>query len=117
MVKDIPDMYELTVSDLAVVGNLGKKSASKLYNSIQQSRNQTFDRIIYGLGIPGQGIKNSKILASKFNNIDQLRKASYSDLISIDGIGKENANNIIEFFKKEENIELINRLKKIMKNI
>ncbi len=117
IVKDVVDMYNLRPSDFAVVGNLGKKSASKLYNSIQESRNRSFDRILYGLGIPMVGLRNSKSLAQKFKNIDNLMNASFAELVSVEGIGNEVANSIIQFFKDEENRKLIERLKRVMNNI
>ncbi|MCS7243960.1 MAG: NAD-dependent DNA ligase LigA [Candidatus Calescibacterium sp.] len=117
LVSCIPDMYDLKPSDLAVIGNLGKKSASKLYHSIQESKNKPFENILYGLGIPEIGLKNSKTLAQKFRNIDNLINASIEELTSIEGIGNEIATKIKEYFKKPENIKLIEKLKKIMKNI
>jgi DNA ligase (NAD+) len=117
LVKDFADFYELNVSDLAVIGNLGKKSASKLYNIIQKSRDSEFYRVLYGLGIPMVGLKNSKLLSEKFKNIDQLMKANFDDLVSIPGIGKEVANSIINFFNDPDNVKSIERLKKYLKNI
>lgn len=117
IVKDVVEMYDLRPSDFAVVGNLGKKSASKLYNSIQESRSRSFDRILYGLGIPMVGLRNSKSLAQKFKSIDNLMNASFAELVSVEGIGNEVANSIIHFFKDEENSKLIERLKKVMNNI
>lgn len=117
IVSDIADMYYLKPSDLAVVGNLGKKSASKLYNSIQNTREKPFENILYGLGIPEVGLRNSKALAQKFKNLEELMNSTIEDLTSIEGIGKEIATQIIHYFKKPENIKLIQKLKQIMKNI
>jgi len=117
IVRDFADFYELNVSTLAVIGNLAKKSASKLYNSIQKSREAEFYRVLYGLGIPMVGLRNSKSLAIKFKNIDTLMKASFDELTSVEGIGKEVANSIINFFKDPDNLKTIERLKKYLKNI
>ncbi|MCS7165612.1 MAG: NAD-dependent DNA ligase LigA [Candidatus Calescibacterium sp.] len=117
IVSDIADMYYLKPSDLAVVGNLGKKSASKLYNSIQNTRERPFENILYGLGIPEVGLRNSKALAQKFKNIQELMNSTIGDLTSIEGIGKEIATQIIQYFKNPENIKLIQKLKQVMKNM
>ncbi|MEN3014498.1 MAG: NAD-dependent DNA ligase LigA [bacterium] len=117
IVKDIPDMYYLKISDLTVIANLGKKSASKLYTEIQNTTSRPFERVLYGLGIPMVGLKASKILAQKFSNIDQLMNASEEELTNLENIGKETAKSILSFFKDDYNQQTVQKLKKIMKNI
>ncbi len=116
IVKDIYDMYMLTPADLAVIGNLGKKSASKLYNDIQKTRDAPFYKVLYGLSIPSVGLATAKILAQNFKNIDNLINSSLEKLTSIPKIGEETAKNILSFFKENKNLELIKKMKGIMKN-
>lgn len=116
LVKDVADMYRLTPAELAIVGNLGKKSASKLYHLIQSTRDSPFDKVLYALGIPSVGLSTSKLLAQRFQNIDNLMKASLSELSEIPRVGEEIAKNIKEFFENPDNKKLIEKLKKIMKN-
>ncbi|MFN4220206.1 MAG: NAD-dependent DNA ligase LigA [bacterium] len=117
LVKDVADMYKLTPAELAIVGNLGKKSASKLYHLIQSTKNSTFDKVLYALGIPSVGLATSKLLAQKFKNIDELMNANFNELSEIPRIGPEIAKNIKEFFENPENKKLIEKLKKIMNNL
>jgi DNA ligase (NAD+) len=91
--------------------------ANKIYNEIQKSKNKYFEKILFSLGINNVGQNTVKLLTTKYKNIDQLINANLEDLISIKGIGKEVAKSIIDFFKEPENIELINKLKKYLKNI
>jgi DNA ligase (NAD+) len=117
LVQNIADIYELKIVDIASIGNIAKKMANKIYNEIQKSKNNTFEKILFSLGINNVGQNTVKLLTTKYKNIDQLINANFEDLISIKGIGKEVAKSIIDFFKEPENIELINKLKKYLKNI
>jgi DNA ligase (NAD+) len=117
LVQTIADIYELKIVDIASIGNIAKKMANKIYNEIQKSKNNTFEKILFSLGINNVGQNTVKLLTTKYKNIDQLINANFEDLISIKGIGKEVAKSIIDFFKEPENIELINKLKKYLKNI
>lgn len=117
LVQNIADIYELKIVDIASIGNIAKKMANKIYNEIQKSKNNTFEQILFSLGINNIGQNTVKLLTTKYKNIDQLINANFEDLMSIKGIGKEVAKSIIDFFKEPENIELINKLKKYLKNI
>ena len=117
LVQNIADIYELKIVDIASIGNIAKKMANKIYNEIQKSKNNTFEQILFSLGINNVGQNTVKLLTTKYKNIDQLINANFEDLISIKGIGKEVAKSITDFFKEPENIELINKLKKYLKNI
>ena len=117
LVQNIPDIYELKIVDIASIGNIAKKMANKIYNEIQKSKNNSFEKILFSLGINNVGQNTVKLLTTKYKNIDQLINAKFEDLISIKGIGKEVAKSIIDFFNYTENIQLINKLKKYLKNI
>lgn len=82
-----------------------------ILNALEQSKNQSFDRILYGLGIEHVGIKIAKLLNKKFKNINNLKKVNLEELSEIPEIGPRISNSVIEYFQKEENIQEINLLK------
>ncbi|MGC8734831.1 MAG: NAD-dependent DNA ligase LigA [bacterium] len=117
LVNNIADIYKLKIVDIASIGNIAKKMANKIYNEIQKSKENSFEKILFSLGINNVGLNTVKLLVNRYKNIDELINASFEDLISIKGIGKEVAKSIIEFFKDPDNIQVINELKKYLKNL
>lgn len=111
LIENIADIYYLKIEDIASLKKDGKKFSQNLIDSINKSKNNDLDRLICGLGIRNVGAKLAKVLAKKFKNIDNLINASIVNLNSIEEVGKVIANNIYEFFKQEQTIDLINKLK------
>jgi len=87
------------------------KWEKEVLNSIEESKNRDYDKVIYALGIAEIGKVTSKILAKASKNIDKLMTMTFEELTSIDGIGEIAANEIIAFFKKEKNQKIIQGLK------
>lgn len=112
MIANIADIYTLTFEDFASLKKNGNKFAQNLVDSINASKQNDLYRLITALGIRQVGVKASKILAKKFNNIDKLAKASSVELSYLDEIGPVVANNIREFFMQEQTMDLISKLKK-----
>lgn len=111
LIENIADIYYLKLEDIASLKKDGKKFAQNLINSINKSKENDLDRLICGLGIRNVGSKLAKVLAKKFGSMDELANASIMTLNSIDEVGEIIANNIYEFFKQEQTIDLINKLK------
>ena len=111
LINNIADIYYLTYEDISSLKKDGEKFTKNLLNSIENSKNNDLDRVICSLGIKNVGAKLAKILAKEFRNIDDLMNASIIRLNSINDVGEITANNIYEFFKQEQTIDLINRLK------
>ena len=111
LINNIADIYYLTYEDISSLKKDGEKFTKNLLNSIENSKNNDLDRVICSLGIKNVGAKLAKILAKEFKNIDDLMNASVIRLNSINDVGEITANNIYEFFKQEQTIDLINRLK------
>ena len=111
LINNIADIYYLTYEDISSLKKDGEKFTQNLLNSIENSKNNDLDRVICSLGIKNVGAKLAKILAKEFKNIDDLMNASVIRLNSINDVGEITANNIYEFFKQEQTIDLINRLK------
>lgn len=111
--KNISDIYNLEnqAEDLSKLEGFGGKSTENLIQSIEDSKNRDLDRLIFSLGIRFIGSGGAKILAKSFNNLDNLAKSSYEELIIIDEIGEKMAASIVDFFKDEDNIQLIQKLR------
>ena len=117
LISNIADIYSLTFEDIASLKKNGNKFAQNLINSINNSKENDLYRLITGLGIRNVGVKASKILARKYKNIDNLFNATLEELSIINDIGPIIENNIVEFFKQEQTIDLINRFKQYGVNI
>ena len=111
--KRIYDYYSLDKykSELMELEGFGEKSIIKLLSSIESSKENSLERLLFALGIRHVGAKTAKILARNFKNIDTLMKASYEELSEINDIGDIIAKSVVEYFKNEENLELIQKLK------
>lgn len=111
LIKNIADIYNLTLEEIASLKKNGKKFATNLINSIEKSKNQELFNVINALGIRQVGIKAAKVLAKKYKTMESLMNASLESLCEVNDVGEITANNIYEFFKQEQSIDMINRLK------
>jgi len=111
LVKSIADLYELNIKQVADLDRMGQKSAIKLINAIDQSKQQPWHRLLYGLGIRYVGNVNAKLLTSIYTNSEDLLKATAEDLEQIHGIGLQIAHSVAQWFRIPSNIMLINLLK------
>lgn len=118
-VKSIPDFYSLKEyqDDIIALEGYGLKKVTKLIDAIENSKSNSLERLIFGLGIEGIGAKNAKILASTYKNIHTLENTTYEELVSIRDIGDILAKNIVNYFANSLNIELINKLEDIGVNM
>ena len=116
-VTNIDDLYHLDKykEDLKLLEGYGEKSVDKLLLSIENSKNNSLERLIFGLGISNVGSKTAKILAKRFENIDNIINADLDTLTNIKDIGSIIASSIVNYFK--ENISLINKLKDLNINM
>ncbi len=112
MVNDIADFYHLKVDDLKKLEGFAEKSAKKLYDAVQDTKNPSLDRFIYALGIRHVGQHIARVLAEKFGSLNALMKAEISDLKNIDEIGPEIAHSVYHFFQEDKNQKILKRLKK-----
>ena len=117
MISNIADLYELKLEDIASLKKNGQKFAQNLIDSINESKNNEFYRLINGLGIRHIGSKAAKQLARKYKNIDELMNASYEELAEIDDVGEKMAKSVYEFFSQEQTSNLIERLKEYHVNM
>ncbi len=104
------DIYKLTQEQLMNLDLIKEKSSSNLINAIEQSKNVLFSKFINALGIKLVGKESSDILAQNYKDINDLINAKYEDLANIMGIGDKMAESIVGYFKKPENIKMINEM-------
>ena len=111
LLKDIADFYTLTAEELLSLPGFQLKSANKAIEAITESKKQPFERVLFAIGIRYVGATVAKRLASAFKNIDNLIAAPVEQLKAAQDIGEVIAQSVRTFFDKEENIQLINRLR------
>mgnify|MGYP000518828231 FL=1 len=111
LIKNYSDLYRLKTEDIIGLERMAQKSSENLISGVLLSKEISFDRVLYGLGIRHVGVTVAKKLAYHYNNIDALMCASYEDLETVDEIGGKIAESVINFFAAQENIMIINDLK------
>ncbi len=111
LINNYADLYELKFDDVVGLERMAEKSANNLIIGIENSKDISFERVLYGLGIRYVGETVAKKLARHFENVDMLIKSNFDELISVDEIGDKIANSILDFFNNEENIGILNKLK------
>ena len=110
LVTSVADLYSLTVAQIASLERMGTKSAENLVKAIAESKNQTYDRLLYGLGIRYVGSTNAKILTENFSTIEELSQASFESIEAVYGIGAEIAQSVFEWVRIPANQILIRQL-------
>ena len=117
--KNIDDFYILDKykDELMLLEGFGEKSISKLLESASNSKKNSLERLLFALGIRYVGKKTAKILSKYYKTIDNLIKADFDELKSINDIGDVIAKSIVDYFSDEKNINLINRLKDLNLNM
>lgn len=109
-IRDAADVYRLKKSDLFAIDRMGEVLAEKLHNSIDASRRRPLSRLVYGLGIRHVGEHTARILARRFDSLDEISSASAQELLNIHEIGQKVAASIADFFSAPDNMALIDKL-------
>ena len=117
LVKDSADLYLLQKEQLLKIERMGEKSAENLLAAIEESKKQSFDKLLFALGIRHVGAKVARILALQYGNIDALRQASTDELSAIRDIGPKIAESVVSYFAVPSNLDLLYRLKKLGLNM
>lgn len=110
LIKSIADLYKLTAANLMDLENFKEKSATNLYNAIQKSKENSLDRLVFGLGIRNIGQASAKLLCDKFGDLDNIMSASADEVAAIEGFGDIMAQSVVKELKEPHMVELIHRL-------
>ena len=118
-IEKIPDIYKLAHyhDELTELEGYGQKSVDNLLEAIENSKKNSLERLLFGLGIPNVGEKTSKLLATHYQTLDHLMAASQEELNTIPDIGEIIAKSITDFFSEEKNIRIIEELKELGLNM
>lgn len=111
IIKDIADLYYIKKEDVINLERMGEKSAENLIKAIEKSKQNELYRLINGLGIKYIGVKGAKVLAKNFDSLDEIINADSVQLTNLEEFGDIMANSVVEFFKEEKNMTVINKLK------
>ncbi|GIM31447.1 NAD-dependent DNA ligase LigA [Paraclostridium bifermentans] len=111
IIKDIADLYYIKKEDVINLERMGEKSAENLIKAIEKSKQNELYRLINGLGIKYIGVKGAKVLAKNFDSLDEIINADAVELTNLEEFGDIMANSVVEFFKEEKNMTVINKLK------
>lgn len=117
LVKDVAGIYRLTVNDLLQLENFKEKSANKLYTAIQTSKENSAEKLLFGLGIRHIGSKASQILLEHFHDLEQLAKATREEVAALDSLGMVIAESLTSYFAQEGTQILLEELKEVGINL
>ncbi len=110
LIHNIADLYKIQVQDINGTGNR-ERSAQKIVNGIEASKNVPFERVVFALGIRFVGETSARLLARRFKTMDALQAATMQQLMDIDGVGEVIAKSVITYFANPVNQEIVERLR------
>lgn len=111
LLKDVGDLYNLKTEDLILLERFAERSSQKLVESIRKSRNLPWNRLLYSLGIKFVGETVARKIAIAFPSMEKLMNASMEDMLAVDEVGEKIASSILDYFSRESNLIIINKLK------
>ncbi|EHL99222.1 DNA ligase [Lentilactobacillus parafarraginis F0439] len=117
MLNDVAGLYELTFDQLMTLDKFGEKSAGNLLSAIDNSRNNSCERLLYGLGIRHVGAKAARLIAQHFKNIDKVMQATAQEIAEIDTMGMIIADSVVTYFSMPQSQKLIDQLKRVGVNM
>lgn len=110
LVKNVADLYDLTLKQLLTLDRFGEKSARNLLEGLRQSKSIAFARVLYGLGIRFIGRTVAQKLTTHFKTFDAICQASHEELVAVEDIGYRIADSLLEYLKDADNLNIIQRL-------
>lgn len=117
LVSDVAGLYTLTFEQLVTLDKFGEKSANNLLNAIENSRDNSLERLLFGLGIRHVGAKAARLIAQRFGNMAAIMAASAEEIAEINSVGLVIGDSIATYFATPEAIELINSLQQVGVNM
>lgn len=109
-IKNVADIFQLTLADLLPLERVGKKSAQNLLDAIDKARRRPLSALLAGLGIPYVGSRAGRLLAEHFPSLQQLAAANREELLAVDDIGEIIADSVVQWFADADNQQLLANL-------
>lgn len=117
LIKDVADIYKLTREQLLALERMGEKSVNNLLSAIEVTKDNSLEKLLFGLGIRLVGAKAAKTLSQEFDTMDKLMQASKDELTAINEIGDKMADSIVTYFENDEVKQLVSELKAVGVNM
>ena len=117
LIENVADIYKLQKEQLLPLERMGEKKVTNLLTAIENSKQNSLERLLFGLGVRHVGSKTAKVLAAHFETMDALMQAMFDDFKGIAEIGDVIANSIVHYFTQDANVQLINELKALGLNM
>ena len=116
LIGDVADLYKLTLDDLLTLDKFKEKSATNLLTAIENSRHNSIERLIFGLGIRHVGAKVARLLAEHFQTLTNLSQATSEEIAQIESLGQVIADSVVTYFARPEVTQLLTELKEVKVN-
>lgn len=110
LINSVADIYQLKEEQMLLLERMGEKSVNNLLIAIEESKNNSLEKLVFGIGIRHVGAKAAKILAAEYKTMSMLMSAKEEELVEINEIGPKMANSIVTFFRNNEVTDIIKRL-------
>lgn len=117
LISNVVDLYDLEADKLLTMERMGEKSSENLLQAIEHSKENSLERLLFGLGIRHVGSNTARLLAQRFKTMGELINAEYEEVLAIEGIGKIIAESVVSFFENDEALELMKQLEKRQVNM
>lgn len=117
LIHTIADVYRLDRNELLKLERMGEKSADNLLHAIENSKANSLEKLLFGLGIRFIGEKAARILAEHFGTMEKIEQATYDELVAIDEIGEKMAESVVQFFSEDKVIHLLEELNELGLNM
>ena len=117
LIKDVADLYKLTLSQLLTMDKVKEKSANNLLQAIEASKENSLERLLFGLGIRHVGAKAAQLMAEHFGTMTAIQQATRDELTAIDSLGEVIADSVVTYFSKTEAETLVKELEQVGVNL
>lgn len=117
LVHTFPDLYRLTQEDFLTLDRVGEKTAQNMYEAIQQSKDNSLERLLFGLGIHHIGAKAASLIAQRFETMDHIQQATAQEVSGIDGIGDIISQSLVIYMSEPDNQKMIRQFKELGLNL
>lgn len=117
LIQNVADIYKLNKEQLLPLERMGEKKVTNLLNAIENSKQNSLEKLIFGLGVRHVGSKTAKVLAAQFSNIQTIMTAKFDDFKNVAEVGDVIANSVVHYFSQSSNVQLIEELKQLGLNM